>query len=381
MAQYKGIDVSHYQGNIDFSKVRGAGYQFVIAKATEGSEADVRYADPSFKQNITKANAAGLVTHAYHYFHGISDADARAEARWFIKNLAGVPVQGYVFVDVEDRSLDPNASALTGYVNAFLDELAKAGYTKLGIYSGLYFMKDRLVESQLRSGILKWIAQYNSTFDRTADVWQHTSSASVPGIAGNVDEDIAYNDKLINAGVSGSAPNPEPSYPPSVPPKPVVPDTYTVRAGDTLSGIAAQFGTSVTTLVSLNSISNPNIIYIGQMLRIKASANPAPNLAASGTYTVQPGDTLSGIAVKYGTRVGVLAALNNLSNPNFIRVGQVLKLPGGAYSPAGRPVHVVASGDTLWGIAQANHTSVAALKSINYLSSDTIYPGQRLYLK
>ncbi|MFP3823825.1 LysM peptidoglycan-binding domain-containing protein, partial [Streptococcus sp. TATVAM-FAB21] len=98
-------------------------------------------------------------------------------------------------------------------------------------------------------------------------------------------------------------------------------NTYTVRSGDTLSGIASKFGTSYQTLASLNGISNPNLIYVGQVLRVNGSAN-----TGSVYYTVRAGDNLSAIASRYGASYQSIAALNGLANPNLIYVGQTLKI-------------------------------------------------------
>lgn len=97
--------------------------------------------------------------------------------------------------------------------------------------------------------------------------------------------------------------------------------TYTVRGGDTLSSIAAKFGTSYQTLASLNGISNPNLIYVGQVLRVNGSAN-----TGSVYYTVRVGDNLSAIASRYGTSYQSIASLNGLTNPNLIYAGQTLKI-------------------------------------------------------
>lgn len=98
-------------------------------------------------------------------------------------------------------------------------------------------------------------------------------------------------------------------------------NTYTVRSGDTLSSIAAKFGTNYQALASLNGISNPNLIYVGQVLRVNGSAN-----AGSVYYTVRAGDNLSAIASRYGTSYQSIAALNGLANPNLIFAGQTLKI-------------------------------------------------------
>ena len=97
--------------------------------------------------------------------------------------------------------------------------------------------------------------------------------------------------------------------------------TYTVQSGDTLSSIASKFGTSYQTLASLNGISNPNLIYIGQVLQVTGSAS-----TSSVYYTVRTGDNLSSIASRYGTSYQSIAALNGLANPNLIYAGQTLKI-------------------------------------------------------
>ncbi|SNU09600.1 lysozyme [Streptococcus equinus] len=97
--------------------------------------------------------------------------------------------------------------------------------------------------------------------------------------------------------------------------------TYTVRSGDTLSSIATRFGTSYQTLASLNGLANPNLIYVGQVLRVNGSAN-----TGSVYYTVRAGDNLSTIASRYGTSYHSIAALNGLANPNLIYAGQTLKI-------------------------------------------------------
>lgn len=97
--------------------------------------------------------------------------------------------------------------------------------------------------------------------------------------------------------------------------------TYTVQSGDTLSSIAAKFGTNYQALASLNGISNPNLIYVGQVLRVNGSAS-----AGSVYYTVRAGDNLSAIASRYGTSYQSIASLNGLANPNLIYAGQTLKI-------------------------------------------------------
>ena len=139
-------------------------------------------------------------------------------------------------------------------------------------------------------------------------------------------------------GVTASAPAVEPKPTPAPTPEPVVPPVdveYQVKSGDTLLRIAYKFGISTAALQSYNSITNPNRISIGQSLKIPTGtsntnveqAQPQPEPAAPATYKVVAGDTLWGIARKLGVKSSALASLNGINNANFIRVGQVLKVP------------------------------------------------------
>ena len=100
--------------------------------------------------------------------------------------------------------------------------------------------------------------------------------------------------------------------------------TYTVQSGDTLSGIAQRFGVTVQELCDWNNISNPNMIYVGEVLNLTGSTSSSGS--NQQTYTVQSGDTLSGIAQRFGVTVQELCDWNNISNPNTIYVGQVLRV-------------------------------------------------------
>ena len=177
----------------------------------------------------------------------------------------------------------------------------------------------------------------------------------------------------------------------ATPAKPASSATYTVKAGDTLSQIAASHGTSYQNLASLNHLSNPNEIYVGQTLKLQATTStPAqtPTLAAStnqGTYTVKAGDTLSAIAAAHGTSYEVLAQVNGISNPNEIYVGQTLKFTAPTRTTsvtttsAKRGAYTVTAGDTLYEIAQKVGVNWQQLAQTNHISQPyTIYVGQKL---
>ena len=137
--------------------------------------------------------------------------------------------------------------------------------------------------------------------------------------------------KIPAGAVAPVSPGPAPTTPAPAGPNANGTTSYTVVARDTLSGIAARYGTTTRNLMSLNAITNANSIRIGQILivagtPIAAPAAPASTTAPSNTYTVVARDTLSGIAARFGTTTRNLMALNGITNANLLRVGQVIKL-------------------------------------------------------
>lgn len=159
---------------------------------------------------------------------------------------------------------------------------------------------------------------------------------------------------------------------------------YIVARGDTLRSLAARFNSTVDLILAHNSsITNANVIYEGQRLTIydKGTGNPPPPPPAGGqTYYVQKGDTLRKIASRFGTTVDVLIKLNpQISNPNVIYVGQAIKVPGES-DPA---TYAVQKGDTLRIIANKFGTTVDKLLSLNpnIKNPNVIYVGQVLNVR
>lgn len=145
-----------------------------------------------------------------------------------------------------------------------------------------------------------------------------------------------YND-IIYVGQQLYIPAPTDAVPPGHPPLPPAKTYYIVRWGDTLTSIAWRFGTTVEAIMQANNLYSPSYIYAGQLLVIPRGVTQPPGHPPATYYTVQPGDTLSSIAWRYGTTVAAIMHANNLVNPALIYPGQVLVIPATPYYPPAPP--------------------------------------------
>ncbi|NPV65741.1 MAG: LysM peptidoglycan-binding domain-containing protein [Anaerolineae bacterium] len=147
---------------------------------------------------------------------------------------------------------------------------------------------------------------------------------------------------------------------------------YRVQFGDTVSGIAVRYNTTTQAIVALNGLTNPSRIFVGQHLFVPVGSGTYYPPAGRSVHIVQPGENLFRIGLRYGWDWYTLAALNGISDPNRVYVGQRLVIPAARY-------HTVRPGETVASIARAYGSTVAAITAANGLwDPNLIYPGQRL---
>jgi lipoprotein-anchoring transpeptidase ErfK/SrfK len=150
---------------------------------------------------------------------------------------------------------------------------------------------------------------------------------------------------------------------------------HIVQPGETLSSIAARYGTSIQAFVQANGLSNPNFVWVGQRLTIPGSGAPAAS--GGGVHVVQRGETLYSIARRYGTTASALAAANGLRNANLIYVGQRLRISGSAASSGGSPPP--ATGGARWIDVDLSEQRVRAYEGSTVLRSMLVSTGTAYY--
>lgn len=204
----KGIDVSQWQGNIDFNKVKSAGYRFVIIRCNNWSDQyNGVVKDTCFESNYRKAKAAGLDVGIYYFTWNTDAAGAKHDAELCKEYIKGKTFEYPVYFDLEwYKAFARGKTVCSEMVKAFCDTMEKAGY-----FAGLYISRSPLqqyITPEVAQRYALWIAEYGSkcNYNGTYGMWQYTSEGSVLGIQNNCDLDICYVDypKIIKEkGLNG----------------------------------------------------------------------------------------------------------------------------------------------------------------------------------
>jgi lysozyme len=317
MANVPGIDVSRWQGVIDWKAVRAAGIRFAYIKATDSTNG----LDPNFATNWEGAKAAGIVRGAYHYFR--PTADAKQQAIFFAQTVHLEPTDLPPALDVESDFGNLTIAQIIKAVFTWLTEVENRMGRKPLVYTRATISDTRLVSPS--GAVPDWIKNYHlwvANYGVKSPLmpkgwnnwlfWQYSNKGKVNGIDGDVDLDW-FNGPLSKLGnlvgldlkedtppqpptpqppspqppapqpPAPQPPAPEPSPQPPIPqppapepspqppipqPAPPKPITYTIQSGDTLTSIAARFNTTIDALVAANRIPDPDMIFAGQVIKI-----------------------------------------------------------------------------------------------------------------
>lgn len=349
--EIRGIDVSKWQGEIDWKKVKAAGIKFAMIRLGYGSsKGDACGLDGYFEKNVKNAIAAGIDIGCYFYSYATSVAAAKKEAAYVINVLQkykGVFTYPVAF-DLEDKTQQGlGKQVLTDMVIAFGDAIEKAGFY-CSLYSNPSWMKSYLDADRVKRFDL-WLAHWTdkTNYAGAYGMWQNSSSGKVNGINGNVDTDFAYKDyptiikgKKLN-GFTGSGQQP------TVPDQPDPEPETTLKVGDLVKITGSKYygGQNIPSWVKaknwyVRQINGDRVVIDKSEDGQNAICSPVHasglQLVRRGTdagtaqiYTVVKDDTLWGIAKKLlgsGYRYTEIVKLNGLKS-SVIYSGQKLKIP------------------------------------------------------
>ncbi len=336
-----GIDISSWQKGINLAAAKNEGVEFAILRAGFSTTKDNQ-----FETFYSQCKQLGIPVGAYLYSYATTVAQAQAEARALLNHLRGKKLEYPICLDIEDKcqkalSKDTNDAI----IRAFGEIIESAGYW-FSVYSNVDFYNNYCHGKTLNAKYDWWMARwsskaytgYNCGMTQFGGETNYIRSNKVAGRV--VDQNYAYYD-----------------YP----------------------NLMKQHG--------LNGYSKENVNVNPSSKPVVQQPQSQPQ-STEVTYTVKNGDTLSGIASKYGTSYQQIAAYNGISNSNIIYAGQVLKIPGTSVSTpvqqSSAEYYTVKSGDCLWNIAvryYGNGNMYTTIKKLNGLTSDKIYPGQKLRVK
>lgn len=291
----KGIDISEHNGSIDFTKVKNSGIEFVIIRIGWIGNKENHTLDKKFEEYYNNAKANGLKVGFYVYSYVENETAMLSAINWIRKQISGKIRELPIFLDVEDAQISKlSKDEQTNLCKYFCDNFGNSG-----IYANLDWFKNKLNVNELTNYKI-WLAQWTNAETHSADfkvdLWQYTSKGKIDGINSNVDMNYCLNCEENSSTITGQL-------------------SIEEIANAVIRG---EFGNGQERKQRLESCGyNYN--------EVQAKVNELMGYS-SVTYKVKSGDTLSGIAQKFGTTVSKLAKLNNIKNVNLIYAGQTLKI-------------------------------------------------------
>ena len=300
----RGIDVSQHQAVIDWNKVKNDGIEFAILRLGWTGNKNNHTLDTYFERNYSECKRLNIPVGVYVYNYSNANNIVSA-GKWTVEKLKGKKLELPVYLDMEDASIKGlGKSTLTNMCIEFNSIIEKAGYWA-GVYANKDWFTNYLNKDTLGARYTLWVAQYSKSCTLNVsnkDIWQYSSSGKVNGINGNVDMNIMYRDlvKEIN-GVIVSTPK----------------KSIDQIAQEVINGLWGNGQDRINRLTQAGYNASEVQAKVNEMLAPKETVT---------RYTVKAGDTLSSIAKKFGTTYQKIAKDNNISNPNKIFVGQVLEI-------------------------------------------------------
>ena len=325
------IDVSTWNGNIDWDKVYKSGVRYAMIRSSFGVE-NPNQVDNKFVRNITNAQRAGVKCGIYHYSYAKSATEAKKEAEFCLKTIKGYKIDLPVAFDIEDSSqTNLGKDTLTSIVIDFCDRIKSAGYRPM-LYCNPNWLNNYLHKNKLLGKYDLWLAHWGvSSPSYDCAIWQYSENGGVPGISGSVDMNWIFKDYTSTKPATTK---------PVTKPSNVKKTDYSVKV-TAQAGLNVRKGAGTNyniitalkcgTVVSVSKVSG-NWGYVGKYggwicLDYTAKVSTTSTVKSDKVYyIVKSGDTLSYIAYKYNTTVDKLVSLNNIKNRDLIYVGQKIRV-------------------------------------------------------
>lgn len=189
-----GIDVSHHQGDIDWSQVKKSGINFAMIRTGYGIS-NPKQLDKRFYENIERAKSNGINVGVYHYSYASSPLDASKEASFCLDIIKDYKLEFPVVYDIEDSAISKYTKReKTDMVKSFCDKIETAGYYAM-FYCNKNWINNYLYSDELLGVYDFWLAQYNVSKPSIAcGIWQKSDTGKIPGIKGNVDLNVTFKD-------------------------------------------------------------------------------------------------------------------------------------------------------------------------------------------
>ena len=196
MAKVTCVDISEFQQNIDFNKMKNDGIKAVIIRAGYGREASQK--DNMFESHFRNAKNANLKIGVYWYSYADSVSDAEKEAKACLECIKNKSIDMPIYYDLEDSSqIKLGKTKLTEIAEKFCETIKRSNY-KAGVYANLNWFNNYLDYDKLKSKYSIWLAQYNSVNELSCDIWQNSSTGKINGYGRNIDTNIIFNESVFD---------------------------------------------------------------------------------------------------------------------------------------------------------------------------------------